>query len=287
MYPRRVLIGALAAATALAAIAPVAHAAPTDRQPTRAAARAGITIAGGGYAGWSMPQTSTPRTAMPRAALSSPAPARSTAATSSVLGIDVASYQGTVNWKSWWDLGRRFAYVKATEGNSYRNPEFSEQYTGSYRVGMIRGAYHFGRPDGVTAAKQARYFVQHGGGWSADGKTLPGALDIEDNYAGPRCYGKTPAQLKKWVKNFSAEYRRLTGRDVVIYTNSSFWRDCVGNSTAFTTTNPLWIAHWGSQPPSKLPGGYAYYTFWQYSGTGTDQDRFSASLSQLKKLATG
>ncbi len=46
---------------------------------------------------------------------------------------------------------------------------------------MIRGAYHFATPDTTSGAAQANYFVDHGGGWSRDGKTLPGALDIEWN----------------------------------------------------------------------------------------------------------
>jgi hypothetical protein len=46
---------------------------------------------------------------------------------------------------------------------------------------MIRGAYHFARPHTTSGVIQAEYFVDHGGGWSGDGTTLPGALDIEYN----------------------------------------------------------------------------------------------------------
>jgi GH25 family lysozyme M1 (1,4-beta-N-acetylmuramidase) len=202
-------------------------------------------------------------------------------------GIDVASYQGNVNWTYWWRKGKRFAYTKATEGTSYRNPYFSSQYIGSYRVGMIRGAYHFARPDGAGGAAQARYFVAHGGGWSADGQTLPGMLDLEDNYAGGRCYGKSPSQLKSWVRSFINEYHQKTSRDPVIYTNAPFWRDCLGNTTAFRNISPLWIASWTANPPRSLPGGWPYYTFWQYSGSGTDKDLFNGSMARLRVLATG
>ena len=296
----RLLLGGIGAAVCAALTlgpAASAQAAPLDRTPTKAATEAGITAAGGGYAGWSLesgafrpPQTPhAPRVQTPGAPAQPEGapPVRKSAAASSVEGIDVASYQGDVNWSQWWSTGRRFAYVKATEGTSYRNPYFSSQYNGSYKVGMIRGAYHFGRPDGAAGYKQARYFVKYGGGWSKDGKTLPGALDIEYNYAGKRCYGNTDAQNLAWVKSFVKEYKRLTGRHPVIYTNTSFWRECLRNSTAFTTNNPLWIAHWSGSAPTTLPGGYAYYTFWQYSGTGTDKNKFSASMTQLRKLATG
>src|SRR5688500_317375 len=54
--------------------------------------------------------------------------------------MDVSSHQGDVDWKSAWDKGARFTYVKATEGVHYRNPKFTQQYNGSLNIGMIRGA---------------------------------------------------------------------------------------------------------------------------------------------------
>jgi len=51
--------------------------------------------------------------------------------------------------------------------------------SGAANAGLIRGGYHFARPDISSGATQATYFLAHGGGWSPDGITLPGALDIE------------------------------------------------------------------------------------------------------------
>lgn len=44
-----------------------------------------------------------------------------------VLGIDVASYRGDLDWPDYYDAGKRFAYVKATEGTGYENPYFATQ----------------------------------------------------------------------------------------------------------------------------------------------------------------
>jgi GH25 family lysozyme M1 (1,4-beta-N-acetylmuramidase) len=114
-------------------------------------------------------------------------------------GLDVSSFQGSVNFTAQWNAGARFAYVKATEGTYYTNPSLAQQYNGSYNVGMIRGSYHFARPDTTTGATQANYFVAHGGGWSKDGKTLPGALDIEYNPYGAECYGLSHSAMRSWV----------------------------------------------------------------------------------------
>jgi GH25 family lysozyme M1 (1,4-beta-N-acetylmuramidase) len=207
-----------------------------------------------------------------------------------VYGMDVSSYQGNVNWSAAWSNGARFAYVKATEGTGYTNPYFAQQYNGSYNVGMIRGAYHFARPNLSSGGYQADYFVNHGGGWSRDGKTLPGALDIEWNpYSGGTCYGKTQSGMVSWIKAFSDEYHYRTGRWPVIYTATSWWTQCTGNLGDFTSTNPLWVARYSSTV-GTLPYAWTYYTFWQYADSGVfpgDQDRFNGDYTRLQALATG
>ena len=148
------------------------------------------------------------------------------------LGMDVSSHQQNVDWASAYAAGSRFAYVKATEGGYYTNPYFGQQYNGSAQVGMVRGAYHFANPRTSSGADQARYFVQNGGAWTADGKTLPGLLDIEVNpypAYGNTCFNMTPAQLTAWTRDFVDTYRSLTGRDPMVYTATSWWSQCVGS----------------------------------------------------------
>src|SRR5689334_16167508 len=133
-------------------------------------------------------------------------------AAGSVQGMDVSGYQGNVDWQTAWNNGARWAYVKATEGTGYTNPYFAQQYNGSYNIGMIRGSYHFALPDRSSGAYQADYFVNHGGGWSADGKTLPGALDIEYNPYGSTCYGLSQSSMRSWISSFINEYHARTSR---------------------------------------------------------------------------
>ncbi|MFJ6670736.1 GH25 family lysozyme [Actinosynnema sp. NPDC091369] len=145
----------------------------------------------------------------------------------SVPGMDVSSHQGDVDWAKAWADGARFAYVKATEGTGYRNPDFAQQYNGSYRVGMIRGAYHFALPDRSGGAAQAEFFAVNGGGWSPDGRTLPGAVDLEHNPYGETCYGLSQAEMGAWVRAFSDRLAERTGRHPTIYTSTSWWnRGC-------------------------------------------------------------
>jgi GH25 family lysozyme M1 (1,4-beta-N-acetylmuramidase) len=210
-------------------------------------------------------------------------------AASVVYGMDVSSHQGNVDWGTAWANGARFAYVKATEGTYYTNDYFAQQYNGSYNVGMIRGSYHFAIPDNSGGATQADYFIAHGGGWSPDGKTLPGALDIEYNPYGATCYGLSQSSMVSWIADFSNEYHSREGVYPVIYTTTDWWTTCTGNSAAFAPTNPLWIARYASGA-GTLPAGWSYYTFWQYADSGTfpgDQDQFNGAYDRLQALANG
>ncbi len=203
-------------------------------------------------------------------------------------GLDVSSYQGNVNWSSVKSNGAQFAYIKATEGTSYQNPYFAQQYVGSYNVGLIRGAYHFATPNTSSGAAQADYFAAHGGAWSADHHTLPGALDIEYNPYGATCYGLSQAAMRSWIHAFVNEYHAKTGRWAVIYTTTDWWTQCTGNNDAtFAQNDPLWIARYSSSA-GTLPYGWSFYTFWQYADSGTfpgDQDVFNGSAARLLALA--
>lgn len=204
-------------------------------------------------------------------------------------GLDVSSHQGNVNWSTVAANGAKFVYVKATENNDYRNPYFGEQYTGAYNHGLIHGAYHFAIPNGAGPVYQADYFVHHGGGWSKDGRTLPPMLDIEYNPYGGMCYGKSKSAMVGWISTFVNRVHRMTSRWPTIYTSNYWWRTCTGNTGAFNKKDPLFIARYASTA-GTLPGGWPFWTFWQYADSGIfpgDQDVFNGSYTRLKVLALG
>ncbi|KIM62456.1 glycoside hydrolase family 25 protein [Scleroderma citrinum Foug A] len=212
-------------------------------------------------------------------------------------GIDVSSYQTDVNWNDVKKNGISFAYIKATEGTcqyfffehrntnvmdtpAYKSPEFNSQYTGATNAGIIRGAYHFARPDISNGAEQAKYFAANGGGWSGDGITLPGALDIECEC--DSCYDLSASEMVSWIQDFSDTYH-------MIYTTTDWWKSCIGNSAVFSNNNPLWIAHYASSIGS-LPAGWSYTSFWQYADHGPnpgDADLWNGDMNGLQHFARG
>ncbi|KIK63283.1 glycoside hydrolase family 25 protein [Collybiopsis luxurians FD-317 M1] len=204
-------------------------------------------------------------------------------------GIDVSHYQGTIDWSSVAANGIKFVFIKATEGTTFLDPNFSENYDGATKVGLIRGGYHFAHPDSSSGATQADYFLAHGGGWTADGITLPGMLDIEYNDDGAECYGLSASAMVSWIKDFSNTYHSKTGRYPIIYSTTDWWTTCTGNSAAFADDNPLFIAHYASSI-GTIPAGWPFATFWQYADSGPnpgDQDVFNGDAAGLSKMAKG
>jgi GH25 family lysozyme M1 (1,4-beta-N-acetylmuramidase) len=202
-------------------------------------------------------------------------------------GIDVSHYQGTINWTSVHNAGIQFAYIKATEGTGTIDAQFGANYTNAYYAGVIRGAYHFAHPDLSSGATQANFLLAHGGKWSGDGKTLPAMLDLEGG-----CYGKTAAGMVSWISDFVNTYKAGAGRYPSIYTTTSWWNTCTGNSGAFNTKDALFIARWSSTV-GTLPN-WPTWTFWQYTDAGSvsgisgavDRDQFNGTYARLQAYAT-
>ncbi|KAI1135423.1 glycoside hydrolase family 25 protein [Hypoxylon sp. FL0543] len=205
-------------------------------------------------------------------------------ALAAVPGFDISNYQPNVNFGAAYGDGARFVIIKATEGTSYIDTSFSSHYNSATKAGLIRGGYHFAHPSSSSGAAQANYFLAHGGGWSGDGITLPGMLDLEGD-----CTGLSTSAMVSWIKDFSDTYHSKTGRYPLIYTSPSWWSSCTGGSSAFVNTNPLVLARYSSSAGTP-PGGWPYYTIWQFNNSykyGGDSDTFNGEYSQLQKLATG
>ncbi|WJK35255.1 lysozyme [Solwaraspora sp. WMMA2065] len=207
-------------------------------------------------------------------------------------GIDVSHWQGSISWTSVRNSGVEFAYIKATEGTSYKDPRFNTNYVAAYNAGVLRGAYHFALPDRSSGSVQANYLASNGGAWSADSRTLPAALDIEHNPYGAMCYGLSQSAMRSWISSFLDTYRSRTGRYAVIYTTTSWWSSCTGNWTGPWSNHPLWLARWASSP-GTLPAGAPYWSFWQYTASGSvpgvsgavDRNHWNGTRARLVALA--
>ncbi|MFG1885239.1 GH25 family lysozyme [Micromonospora sp. NPDC049102] len=211
-----------------------------------------------------------------------------------VRGIDVSSHDhnlGPINWPAVAASGVKFAYVKATEGRTYLNPYFAEDYAAAKDAGLLVGAYHFTRPDSRDPINEANYFVDNAK-FAKDGQTLVPMVDIEWPYwsGAPTCYGLTPTEMSNWIKAFTNQIKARIGRPPMIYTNTNYWNPCTGKNASFGA-NPLDIAGYtATRPP--LPAGWTTETIWQYAAGNPSQpgnysqNVFNGTYAALTKLTS-
>ena len=183
------------------------------------------------------------RTSRPVAVLVAVLAALAASALAYADGIDVSHWQGTVDWTKVDGDGVQFAFMKATDGTSYTDPQFARNWSQARSHGIDRGAYHFAEPSSASgsAVTQARHFVSTVGSMKHAGD-LPPVLDLEVSGG----LGRTA--LTSWVSTWLSTVEQLTGRNPMIYVSPSFWEYYLGNSTAFHHY-PLWVANYGVSSP--------------------------------------
>ena len=169
-------------------------------------------------------------------------------------GIDVSHHQGFVDWPR-VDGAHDFGLAKATEGTSFRDSRFAQNWAGMASTGLVRGAYHFLSPTSDPAA-QARAFVSAIG----DPRGSLCALDVETTASG----GHPTSAM---AHAFAAEFRRLTGgHRLLVYTGRWYWHGILGNPFG-ADIGPLWHSAY-SGSPGALYGGWDRFTMWQWTSKG-------------------
>lgn len=189
-----------------------------------------------------------------------PHPGVSSAHALPVHGIDVSRYQKSIDWASVAAAGKRFAYIKATEGGDHVDPRFMDNWEGARQAGLYRGAYHFMfwcRP----AEDQARWFKQV---VPADPSALPPVLDLEWNPDSKKCpRGVSREKALAMARFMLREMQAHTGKRPIIYTDINFHRDVL---TGELHDYPHWIRSTAAEPHVKY--GDRTWTLWQYTTTG-------------------
>ena len=77
---------------------------------------------------------------------------------STVKGIDVSYYQGTIDWNRVAADGVRYAFIRVSDGTGYIDPKFPTYWAQSRAAGIVHGAYQYFRPNQDPIA-QANLFL--------------------------------------------------------------------------------------------------------------------------------
>ena len=130
-------------------------------------------------------------------------------------GIDVSHYDEAVDFAQVKASGRSFAYIKATEGETWNDSWYIRNSQNAAAAGVAWGPYHFFRAYSVDSARQqAEHFWQV---IQDTGYTLKPVVDIEtaDGH-------QLATDVRAILQAFCDRFRELSGENPVIYSYTSY-----------------------------------------------------------------
>jgi lysozyme len=168
-----------------------------------------------------------------------------------VVGIDVSAHQGAVAWKDVADDGVAFAFVKATEGCTFTDRRFADNWGGAREAGLQVGAYHYFSAC-RTGAEQARHFLAVVGRNQGD---LPAVVDVEPD---SRCNrGHRWAGVADEVAVWLDTVEHATGQRPLLYASDHVHRHELAELDV-----DRWVASYSRAP--RVPS----WGVWQHTERG-------------------
>jgi lysozyme len=217
--------------------------------------------------------------------------------THSLLGIDVANFQGQITWTSVKGDGVAYAFAKATESTGFTDADFAGNMSRGKGAGLQMGAYHFAHPESTCPSSQVNHFWAVAGGQIiADGKSIFPMVDCEV-FNGVTCGEGT---YNTWYNDYATDLKAKTSHFLRpdIYVSA-----CNACHLTSATTLSAWIADyngqnlytgnpWSTCCSCNVWGGGCNantWTYWQVSSTGAisgisgnvDLDAYNDTLSLL------
>ncbi|HEY1811868.1 MAG TPA: GH25 family lysozyme [Kofleriaceae bacterium] len=195
-----------------------------------------------------------------------------------VKGVDVSTYDGTVNWTAAKSAGVEYAFIRVSDGLNYPDNEFAANWSATRTAGVVHGAYQYFEP-AQDPVKQANMVLSKIGTMQAD--DLPPAIDVET--AGGLGATAVHTAVQKWIDTVAA----AIGRAPIVYVGAYFWDDEVGG--ADDTSSPLWHAQYTSASCPTIADPWPTWSFWQYTDTGSisgidddaDVDRWNGDMTSF------
>ncbi|PWV99717.1 lysozyme [Paenibacillus cellulosilyticus] len=179
-------------------------------------------------------------------------------------GIDVSHYQGDINWAKVKADGISFAFLKASQGQTFRDSMFIKNAAGARNAGILVGAYHYIDAASTDAAKKeaANFAAAIADAGGIEAFQLPPVMDYEEIQD-----GMNVSDVHAVAMAFLTEIERLTGVRPIIYTYIGF----ASNFDASFSAYDVWMARYSTDPPADTLA-WKRWTFLQYSdGTVGDE----------------
>lgn len=172
-----------------------------------------------------------------------------------VFGVDVSRYQGNIDWEQLEAQDVEFAFIKATEGSSYQDPCFTQNWQGVHDTAVYAGAYHFFSFES-SGETQAENFIRTVGELDGD---LPPVVDLEfyGDYAANPLSKKETREILDDLLSALEEYYGV--KPIIYTTTKAYYQYLFGGSYS---EYPLWMRN------TYLNPFFVDWSFWQYSDQG-------------------
>ncbi len=174
-----------------------------------------------------------------------------------VAGIDVSEYQGRIDWvetdsvEDTYPIG--FVFIRATYGEKNRDVQFANNWREVKKTAMIRGAYHYYRPD-ENSVRQAQNFIDN---VKLENGDLPPVLDVERIPEG-QSVERLKVGIRRWLEKVEKHY----GMRPIIYSGEKYYLDFLKDEFK---TYTVWVANYNFKVKRIDPG----WQFWQFTQNGT------------------
>lgn len=172
-------------------------------------------------------------------------------------GIDVSSYQGTINWNQVKASGVEFAILRGVVKDGTMDSNFETYYKGATNAGIeIKGVYHFLYATNTTEAAAAAHNMIY----RLNGKKLFIWLDLE--WSDLQKTGKVTEIANAYIDTIKS-----LGYEVGVYSNTNWYKNVYKPSQLHVTK--FWIASYASSGAYKesLKPNVGEY-IWQWGSKG-------------------
>lgn len=186
-----------------------------------------------------------------------------------MLGVDVCSYQGQIDWQQVAAAGVEYAIIRVggrgwgPEGKLYTDEYAQINYDGAKAAGLQVGTYFFSQATTVEEAQEeAQYVLQIMDGWELE---MPVVFDWEQIPTWTDPESRTAEMDARTVTDCTVafcEEIRAAGYMPMFYTNTHQYE------TFLYATEVDSYGVWAAQYSDRLTFPY-YLNMWQYTDSGT------------------
>lgn len=190
-------------------------------------------------------------------------------------GVDVSHWDGEINWSKVATDGVEFAFAKATEGETFQDSKFEQNFQNMKENNISAGGYHTFRmtstPEGqlnniVNTLKKANFEP------GENKLAVSATTGICSKGQTEKCDDPTKHTNMERAENLHSLLTELdkNGYSPIVHASPKTWNSYYTQKDHDFSKYPLWLANWAKKPmiPTDWKEAGKSYDYWNYSCKG-------------------